>query len=1011
MSKMGSFGSGGGGGSGILTVTGNTGGAVPGDISQNINLVGAGSVTVSGNAGTNTLTITTSTSESTTYVSSSPYTVLTTDDVLLMDTATYASPMTVLLPDSPAVDGQQWTIKDWSGQATSFNVTVTTVSGSTLIDGATSFVIANNYESVTVVWSLSQSTYSIVSEVLPSVIDLPYTTSTTGYVAIDGSSVLQAIGGSNIFAGIGAGNFTTTGSNNSGFGLGVLSALGTGNNNTAVGSGALANSTNDNNSTAVGYGALGALNGASNNTAVGYGALGTSQTDSGNTAVGYWALLNVNGGGNNTALGTSTLSQSQSGANNVALGYAALATSQFDSNNTAVGSQALTALNGGSANVALGASALITSVSDSNNTAIGYGSLTSCNGGSYNTAVGTYSLGALQNGQVNVALGYASLPSLTTGSSNAVVGENGFEQLVSGSYNLGMGQFTGANYTSSESNNIVFNHGGVTGENNTLRIGSGSGSGPQQLSAAYISGIDGVNLNTANVVVEASDQLGTAVLTPGAGISISTSTNEIIIGCTVSGATSTTYVNSTPYTVLTTDQNILVDTATIAAASNIILPDSPAVDGQVWTIKDWSGQSATYPVTINTVSSLSIIDGSTTFILANAYESVSVVWSLSESTYSIVSEVEPAVISLPTTTATTGFVEIGGTPVLQAFGNQCIFVGANAGTLTFDPTVCPNNTVVGYGAMSVMATVEDNVAIGAYALQNCTNAQYNVAIGSQAMNQATSGIYNVVIGFQTGYELNGANGVTAIGTYALSASNSDQYNTVVGYNALGELNGGGHNASFGDNSGQNLASGEYNIFFGSNAGGNYNAAESSNISIGNAGTPGENNTLRIGNNTGSGPQELSAAYISGIDGVNLNSLNVVVEVSDQLGTAVLTPGAGISITTGVNTITIASTSSSTPSTTYVNSSPYTVLATDYVIMIDTVSIGAASTVLLPEAPSYDGEEWTIKDITGAAATYPITVQSVLGDINIDLSTTFVMNTNLQSVTVVWSASQGQYYII
>jgi hypothetical protein len=80
-------------------------------------------------------------------------------------------------------------------------------------------------------------------------------------------------------------------------------------------------------------------------------------------------------------------------------------------------------------------------------------------------------------------------------------------------------------------------------------------------------------------------------------------------------------------------------------------------------------------------------------------------------------------------------------------------------------------------------------------------------------------------------------------------------------------------------------------------------------------------------------------------------------------------------------------------------------------MIDTVSIGAASTVLLPEAPSYDGEEWTIKDITGAAATYPITVQSVMADINIDLSTTFVMNTNLQSVTVVWSASQGKYYII
>jgi len=51
-------GSGGGGGGGISTITGTTGGNIGPDGSGNINIIGAGSVTVSGNALTNTLTIT-----------------------------------------------------------------------------------------------------------------------------------------------------------------------------------------------------------------------------------------------------------------------------------------------------------------------------------------------------------------------------------------------------------------------------------------------------------------------------------------------------------------------------------------------------------------------------------------------------------------------------------------------------------------------------------------------------------------------------------------------------------------------------------------------------------------------------------------------------------------------------------------------------------------------------------------------------------------------------------------
>lgn len=57
----------GGGGSGIQTITGNSGGAVGPDGSNNINVVGSGVVSVAGNAGTNTLTISLAGTVATTY--------------------------------------------------------------------------------------------------------------------------------------------------------------------------------------------------------------------------------------------------------------------------------------------------------------------------------------------------------------------------------------------------------------------------------------------------------------------------------------------------------------------------------------------------------------------------------------------------------------------------------------------------------------------------------------------------------------------------------------------------------------------------------------------------------------------------------------------------------------------------------------------------------------------------------------------------------------------------------
>lgn len=57
MSQQGNFGEGGGGGVDVLTLTGNSGGPVPASAGGNINVVGTAPVNVTGNPGTNTLTI------------------------------------------------------------------------------------------------------------------------------------------------------------------------------------------------------------------------------------------------------------------------------------------------------------------------------------------------------------------------------------------------------------------------------------------------------------------------------------------------------------------------------------------------------------------------------------------------------------------------------------------------------------------------------------------------------------------------------------------------------------------------------------------------------------------------------------------------------------------------------------------------------------------------------------------------------------------------------------------
>lgn len=97
--------------------------------------------------GPNTLTIASGTGAATLdYISTaaSPY-VAAADDYYISSDAT-AGARTIQLPDAPAV-GRAFVVKDQVGISGTNNITITTVGGVVLIDGATTYVLNTNYQS------------------------------------------------------------------------------------------------------------------------------------------------------------------------------------------------------------------------------------------------------------------------------------------------------------------------------------------------------------------------------------------------------------------------------------------------------------------------------------------------------------------------------------------------------------------------------------------------------------------------------------------------------------------------------------------------------------------------------------------------------------------------------------------------------------------------------------------------------------------------------------------------
>jgi hypothetical protein len=223
------------------------------------------------------------------------------------------------------------------GQTFPGTSTITDVSaGSGLVGGGTTGTVTVNVDSTKVPLLANANTFA-ATQTINGDLNLPATTGPkVGVLNIGGVPFLHgynqsSLGLINVFVGD-AGNFTTSGVDNTGIGVQALAANTTGNYNTAVGQEALFNNSSGGGNTASGtqallYSTTGALA-----TAFGYGALRSNSTGSFNTGVGGNA-----GNIPDTSLGT--------GSYNTALGASASASTGTLSNTTAVGANAIVGQN------------------------------------------------------------------------------------------------------------------------------------------------------------------------------------------------------------------------------------------------------------------------------------------------------------------------------------------------------------------------------------------------------------------------------------------------------------------------------------------------------------------------------------------------------------------------------------------------------------------------------------------------------------------------------------------
>ncbi len=131
-----------------IQFTTNSGIAVP--AANNLNVLGASGVSTSGAGSTITIVSSGIAGNYVSVTGPATYAVTATDYFISCDST--AGVITIQLPNAPT-QYDTFVIKDRTGAADTNNITVTTVGGAVLIDGATSYIFDEEYESIEVLFN------------------------------------------------------------------------------------------------------------------------------------------------------------------------------------------------------------------------------------------------------------------------------------------------------------------------------------------------------------------------------------------------------------------------------------------------------------------------------------------------------------------------------------------------------------------------------------------------------------------------------------------------------------------------------------------------------------------------------------------------------------------------------------------------------------------------------------------------------------------------------------------
>lgn len=217
-------------------------------------------------------------------------------------------------------------------------------------------------------------------------------------------------------------------------------------------------------------------------------------------------------------------------------------------------------------------------------------------------------------------------------------------------------------------------------------------------------------------------------------------------------------------------------------------------------------------------------------------------------------------IAIPATNAgaTEGIITVGGNRFLSNFpaANRSTFLGQTSGNTT---NTGQNSTGIGYNALLSLTSGQHNTCVGARAGETIAGGDSNIAIGHEALLDLSSGGGNVCIGEVAGQNITTTN-----------------YNTAIGYNAL-----------------SGVVTGTENIALGRNAGSSLTTTDSNNIHIGNSGTVGDNNSLRIGAGSGTGTQQIANAYIQATNmNISTDGVAGTITIGNNTGATAVVLNAG-----------------------------------------------------------------------------------------------------------------------